>query len=56
MGRELKRVPIDFEWEIGKLWCGYINPHEVHECKECNGSGNSKEYDNLSDEWYGNHA
>ena len=56
MGRELKRVPINFEWEIGKLWCGYINPHEVHKCKECNGSGNSKEYDNLSDEWYGNHA
>lgn len=56
MGRELRRVPIDFEWEIGKLWCGYINPHEVHKCKECNGSGKSKEYDNLEDEWYGNHA
>jgi hypothetical protein len=52
MGRELKRVPINFEWEIGKLWCGYINPHEVHECKECNGSGYSKEYQKLHDEWY----
>lgn len=53
MGRELKRVPLNFEWEIGKLWCGYVNPHEVHKCKECNGSGYSKEYNNLHDEWYG---
>lgn len=56
MGRELKRVPIDFEWEINKLWCGYINPHKIHECKECNGSGNSKEFIKLLDEWYGNHT
>ena len=35
MGRELKRVPLDFQWEINKLWCGYINPHKAHECKEC---------------------
>lgn len=56
MGRELKRVPIDFEWEIGKLWCGFINPHKTHKCKECDGSGYSKEYDKLHDEWYGNHA
>jgi len=52
MGRELKRVPLDFEWKIGKLWCGYINPHKVHECKECNGSGYSREYQKLHDEWY----
>ena len=53
MGRELKRVPLDFQWEINKLWCGYINPHKVHECKECNGSGYSKDYQKLKDEWYG---
>lgn len=52
MGRELKRVPLDFEWEIGKLWCGYVNPHQVHECNNCNGTGNSKEYDELHDMWY----
>lgn len=38
MGRELKRVPLDFKWEIGKLWCGYVNPHTVHKCNECDGS------------------
>lgn len=53
MGRELKRVPLNFSWEIDKLWCGYINPHEVHKCKECDGSGESKDYQKLKDEWYG---
>lgn len=27
MGRELKRVPLDFDWPIRKVWEGYINPH-----------------------------
>jgi hypothetical protein len=27
MGRELRRVPLDFEWPTGKVWKGYINPH-----------------------------
>lgn len=53
MGRELKRVPLDFQWEIGKLWSGYVNPHEVHECKDCEGLGWSKEYNILKDKWYG---
>ena len=56
MGRELKRVPIDFEWEIGEIWSGYVNPHKVHNCNKCNGLGYSKEYKKLQDEWYGNHA
>lgn len=24
MGRELKRVPLDFDWPIGKIWDGYL--------------------------------
>jgi hypothetical protein len=52
MGRELKRVPLDFKWEIGKLWSGYINPHKVHKCKECEGLGWSKDYNKLQDKWY----
>jgi len=27
MGRELKRVPVDFSWPLNKIWQGYINPH-----------------------------
>lgn len=38
MGRELKRVPLDFEWPLGRPWEGYVNPHyEV--CAECGGHG-----------------
>jgi len=27
MGRELRRVPLDFNWPLDKLWEGFINPH-----------------------------
>lgn len=36
--RTLKRVPLDFQWPIDKVWEGYINPH-YRECKECDGKG-----------------
>lgn len=54
MVRVLKRVPLDFSWPIKKLWSGYINPHQIHECDECEGLGWSKEYNELSDKWYSN--
>jgi hypothetical protein len=34
MGRELKRVPLDFDWPIGKVWEGYLNPHS-RKCPDC---------------------
>ena len=27
MSREIKRVALDFEWPLEKIWKGYINPH-----------------------------
>ena len=27
MGRELKRVPLDFDWPLNKPWEGFVNPH-----------------------------
>jgi hypothetical protein len=27
MGREIKRVALDFEWPLEKIWKGYLNPH-----------------------------
>lgn len=27
MGRELKRIALDFNWPLNKVWKGYINPH-----------------------------
>lgn len=53
MGRELKRVALDFQWEIGKIWSGYINPHPRHKCLECDGDGWSNHYKELEEIWYG---
>jgi hypothetical protein len=41
MGRELKRVPLDFKWPEDKVWEGYLNPHyaKSHNCAVCAGSG-----------------
>ena len=52
MTRVIKRVPLDFEWETGKEWTGYKNPHKAHECIKCNGDGWSEEFNKLKDEWY----
>lgn len=27
MGREIKRVALDFNWKLSKTWQGYLNPH-----------------------------
>jgi hypothetical protein len=37
MGRTLKRVPLDFDWPLKKLWKGYINPYGGKEnaCNQC---------------------
>lgn len=56
MGRELKRVPLDFVWPIGRIWHGYINPyygkHAIN-CPHCDGRGETPEMRNLSKRWYG---
>jgi hypothetical protein len=37
MGRELKRVALDFNWPIGEIWHGYLNPYSTRkrECPLC---------------------
>jgi len=52
MGRTLKRVPLDFNYPIGQVWKGYLNPYHSTRCKACNGTGMSPEYKKLSDDWY----
>ena len=56
MGREVKRVPLDFEWPIDKVWKGYLNPFYQYSkpCPFCEGSGSSPEAKVMSDQWYGN--
>jgi hypothetical protein len=55
MGREIKRVALDFDWPLNKTWQGYLNPHydACSHCPACNGTGYSPHGRILSDQWYG---
>jgi hypothetical protein len=54
MGREIKRVPTDFDWPLNEVWAGYLNPYHVAtECPDCEGSGYSPDAKRLKDQWYG---
>lgn len=55
MGRELKRVPVGFEWPMDTTWHGYLIPESLHEdeCMACGGSGYSAIAKHLHDQWYG---
>lgn len=41
MGREVKRVPMDLDYEIDKVWPGFLMPAELQlpRCPDCAGSG-----------------
>ena len=52
MGRELKRVPLDFKWAKNQVWKGYINPFHSMECKSCGGYGLNPATKKISDDWY----
>jgi hypothetical protein len=55
MGRELKRVALNFEWPLHKVWEGFINPHYTAvKCAHCEGMGMSKQARHLHGQWYGN--
>lgn len=38
MGRELKRVPLDFDHPLGEVWPGYLSPG-LPQCGDCGGEG-----------------
>lgn len=48
MGYELKRVPLDFNWPLDKVWDGYVNPHG-RECSVCGGSGVTLAFQRLTE-------
>lgn len=48
MGRELKRVPMDFDWPLDKVWSGYINDR-YKRCPDCDGTGSTTAGHRLSD-------
>lgn len=37
MSRDIKRVPVDFEWPLNEVWSGYVMPTSLHgnPCPEC---------------------
>jgi len=40
----IKRVPLDFDWPVGYLWHGYVNPWPGPvECDDCYGTGLNEE-------------
>ncbi len=55
MGREIKRVAMNFSWPLGKVWGGYLNPFSKQsiDCPNCEGTGSSPEARLLEDKWYG---
>jgi hypothetical protein len=47
MGREVKRVPLDFNWPQNTTWTGYLLPDRLHEakCTDCaHGSTDAHEW------------
>jgi hypothetical protein len=54
MGREVRRVPADFDWPLNKVWEGYLSPDRLDgkKCPDCK-SGYSPQAQNLYDLWYG---
>ena len=55
MGREVKRVALDFNWPINKVWEGFLNPYgtTAQKCHDCAGTGYGKVAKHLYDQWYG---
>lgn len=52
MGREIKRVPLNFDWPLNQPWRGFVNPYSAQKCRTCDGTGYSQEAKKLDDAWY----
>jgi hypothetical protein len=52
MGREVKRVPMDFAHPMKQTWPGYLNPHRSTECGTCSGEGVNAPTRVLAASWY----
>jgi hypothetical protein len=56
MSREVKRVPLDFDWPLNKVWGGYLMPDGLSDevqCPDCKGTGESPEAYEITQKWYG---
>ncbi len=48
MSRQLRRVPLDFDWPLNKTWDGFVNPHYAT-CPSCKGRGETTARQRVSD-------
>lgn len=58
MGREVKRVALDFEWPMNKRWEGFLNPHyaDCKQCSSCEGLGMAPWGVRIHEQWHGGGA
>jgi hypothetical protein len=54
MGRQIRRVPVNFNWPLNQIWEGYLRPdrYDGDDCPDCE-NGYSPQAKNLHDLWYG---
>lgn len=54
MGREIRRVPVDFNWPLNEIWEGFLSPDSLdgEKCPDCQ-NGYSPHAENLYSLWYG---
>lgn len=54
MGRQIRRVPLDFDWPLNQIWEGFLSPDRLdgEECPDCE-NGYSPQAQNLHALWYG---
>lgn len=54
MGREVKRVPVDFDWPLRETWSGFLLPEELREadCPTCDGDGYTAEARAIANTFY----
>lgn len=55
MGREIRRVPLDFDHPLYRVWPGFLSPDSLDgiPCDACDGSGYNPHARHLKDLWYG---
>jgi hypothetical protein len=55
MGREVRRVPLTFDWPLNQPWEGFLMPDTLggKKCTACDSSGYSPQAKHLYDQWYG---
>ncbi len=53
MGRELRRVPLDFDWPLGAVWWGYIAPEPEYLFKHARAKETREELaDTFFERWF----